>query len=295
MKFPKVESKSVLVTGCSSGIGRATAHLLRSQGWQVIPTVRNTTDFVSLQAEGFQPLFLDLLDSSSVQEAAAEVLRRTEGKLGALVNNAGFGQPGAIEDLTRETMRQQFEVNLFGLVELTNALLPAMRTQGCGRIVNVASVLGQIAMPFNGAYSASKFALEAISDALRVELTDTGIAVSIIEPGPIATQFGLNAHAQATRSLDATTSRFSHNYKRYFKTVEKGEKKEGSLGDSFRQSPETVAKKIQHALESQHPRIRYPVTLPGHLGAFFRRFLPASLIDRFFINNLRKRFNQPKT
>ena len=288
MKFPKVESKTVLVTGCSSGIGLATAQLLREHGWQVIPTVRKTEDFKRLEADGFEPLFLDLFDSDSVQNAVVETLKRTNGKIGAVVNNAGFGQPGAVEDLTREALRRQFEVNVFGLIELTNAFLSAMRKAECGRIVNIASVLGQISMPFNGAYSASKFALEAISDAQRVELSTTGIAVSIIEPGPIETKFSTNAHAQATQTLGGETSRFSDHYRRYFKT-EKTPKKTSSLGDSFRLPPEAVAKRILHAIESDKPRIRYCVTFPAHFGAFLRRALPAAAIDRFFIHQLTKK------
>lgn len=290
MKFPKVETKTVLVTGCSSGIGLATATLLRAQGWDVIPTVRKTEDFKRLEADGFAPLFLDVADSDSVRNAARETLKRTDGNIGAIVNNAGFGQPGAIEDLTRDALRRQFEVNVFGLIELTNAFLPAMRAAGCGRIVNIASVLGQISMPFNGAYSASKFALEAISDAQRVELTQTGIAVAIIEPGPIATQFGNNAHAQATEILSDESSRFSDHYRRYFKT-EKKPAKAGSLGDAFRLPPEAVARRILHALESEKPRVRYPVTFPAHFGAFLRRALPSRAIDRFFIHHLTKKLH----
>ena len=244
MKYPHIEQKSVLITGCSSGIGLATAKFLRENGWQVFPSVRKSSDFEALQNLGFSPIYLDLSDSESVKKAAEEVLKKCDGKLGALVNNAGFGQPGAIEDLTRTALRQQFETNLFGLVELTNQLLPAMKKSKCGRIVNVASVLGQICMPFNGAYSASKFALEAISDAQRVELSETGIAVSIIEPGPIATKFSVNAHRQGTEQLDCASSRFGENYKRHFRTKESGEKNGSSLGDEFRQPPEAVAKKF---------------------------------------------------
>lgn len=292
MKFPPIKSKTALITGCSSGIGLATAHLLRAQGWQVIPTVRKAEDFKKLEIAGFAPIFLDLYDTDSVKDAVAETLKRTDGKLGALINNAGSGQPGAIEDLTRETLRRQFEVNLFGLVELTNDLLPAMRQQGFGRIVNVASVLGQIAMPFNGAYSASKFALEAVSDALRVELINTGLAVSIIEPGPIDTLFGRNAHLQATRSLNDEKSRFSHHYQRYFKIAASDDGKNTTLGNGFRLPPEAVAQRIFHALESNRPRIRYPVTIPAHLVGIFRRILPPSWIDRFFIQQLKQKFTQ---
>ncbi len=291
MKYPHIEQKTALITGCSSGIGLATAKVLRDNGWRVFPTVRKSSDFEMLKSLGFSPLYLDLNDSDSIKNCVSEVMNLCDGKLGAVVNNAGFGQPGAIEDLTRSALRQQFETNLFGLVELTNLILPAMKKAGCGRVVNVASVLGQICMPFNGAYSASKFALEAISDAQRVELSGTGIAVSIIEPGPIATQFSVNAHRQGTEQLDCASSRFGENYKRYFRTKESGEKSGSSLGDGFRKPPEAVAQKVLHALESAKPKIRYPVTTPAYFGHFLRRFCPAALIDRFFINYLKKASN----
>ena len=189
MKVPSVKNKSVLVTGCSSGIGLATAKLLRKKGWRVFPTARKSEDLESLRKAGFEAVELDISSSKSVAAAIAVVLEKTKGCPGAVVNNAGFGMPGAIEDLTRDAMRDQFEVNLFGLQELTNLLIPVFRKQGCGRIVNVSSVVGRLSLPFMGIYSASKFALEAVSDALRVELSADGIGVSLVEPGPISTRF----------------------------------------------------------------------------------------------------------
>ncbi len=216
MKFPTVKNKSVLVTGCSSGIGRATAEVLRSKGWTVFPTARKVADLDELKQAGFEAVKLDLSSSESIAVAVDWVLAKNDGKLGAVVNNAGFGMPGAIEDLTRDAMRDQFEVNLFGLQELTNKLIPGFRKQGDGRIVNVSSVVGRLSLPFMGIYSASKFALEAVSDALRVELSLDRISVSLVEPGPIRTSFSTNCAGQGEEKLDAEVSRFGGAYRRYF-------------------------------------------------------------------------------
>jgi NAD(P)-dependent dehydrogenase (short-subunit alcohol dehydrogenase family) len=189
VKLPPVEPKSVLVTGCSSGIGAATATLLRKRGWKVFPTARNPDDLDQLRKDGFEAIHLDLGDSASVQAAADVALEVMEGNPGALVNNAGYGQPGALEDLSRDAMRAQFEVNVFGMQELTNRFIPVFRKQRAGRIVNVSSVVGRVSLPFSGIYSATKFAMEAMSDAMRVEFSDSGIGVSLVEPGPITTHF----------------------------------------------------------------------------------------------------------
>ena len=192
MKKAPVKIKTVLVTGCSSGIGLATARLLRDRGWQVAPTARKTADLDMLRAEGFDPIALDVTDSASIADAASAVLARFGGQLGAIVNNAGFGLTSAIEDAPRAMLRDVFEVNVFGLQELTARFIPLFRKQGYGRIVNVSSVLGELSLPFAGVYSASKFAVEALSDALRRELFDSGIAVSVVQPGPIETRFSEN-------------------------------------------------------------------------------------------------------
>lgn len=284
MKSNPVLSKTVLVTGCSTGIGLATARLLRDKGWNVIPTARKAEDVDRLHKEGFTPLMLDIADGESVRRAAEEALRMTGGALGALVNNAGFGQPGAIEDLTRDAMRYQFEVNVFGLQELTNRLMPVFHKQGYGRIVNISSVLGRITIPFMGIYSASKHALESMSDAMRVELTGTGIAVSIVEPGPIKTDFGKNALARSKEQLPRVESRFKEQYKQ--KALER--EKEQDKPHLFALPPEAVALKILHALESPRPRRRYAVTFVAHVGAFMRRFLPDALMDILMGVKMRK-------
>lgn len=285
MKAKPVETKTALVTGCSSGIGLAAAHLLKQRGWQVIPTARKSKDIDRLRGEGFSPLMLDMNDSASVRVAVDDVLNRFGGQLGALVNNAGYGQPGAMEDLTREMMRLQFETNVFGLQELTNGFIPVFRKQGYGRIVNVSSVVGRIALPFMGIYSASKFALEAMSDVMRVELAGTGIAVCLIEPGPIATAFGDNAVREGRTKLDMQGSVFGAGYRKRF--VEEGER-ESVSGDLFRKPPEAVAAKILRCLESSRPPRRSGITVPAHLGALMRRFAPDGLVDAIFVGKLAK-------
>ncbi len=282
MRFPLVTVKTVLVTGCSSGIGLATARTLRDHGWNVRPTARRKEHLEQLRSEGFTPLELDVSDSAAVQRAADDVLRGFNGQLGALVNNAGFGQPGAMEDLTREAMRYQFEVNFFGLQELTNRFIPVFRKQGYGRIVNISSVVGRISLPFMGIYSASKHAVEAVSDAMRIELLGSGISVSIIEPGPINTRFRDNSLDRARSQLDKVKSHFQE---RYLKQVMDTNRRRG-LTAPFAKTPEAVALKILHALESPNPRRRYPVTFPAYLGEIARRFFPDSIQDFFMRRRL---------
>lgn len=280
---PPVEPRNVLVTGCSSGIGAATAHALRARGWTVVPTARKDADLDALRQEGFQPVRLDLADSASVSEAAEDTLRMFQGCVGALVNNAGYGQAGAVEDLSRDALRLQFEVNVFGMQELTNLLIPYLSKQGCGRIVNVSSVLGRIATPFVGAYCASKFALEALTDTMRVELRATGIAVILIEPGPIVSRFRKNAADRAAQFLPTRNSRFGE---RYEKEIERRRKRE-KRPDFFTRTPEDVAARIVRALETSRPRARYSVTFSAYGGAFARRFLPAGVIDHLLAGRVR--------
>ena len=286
MSVPPVADRSVLVTGYSSGIGRAAAEMLRSKGWKVFPTARKPDDLDALRQAGFDAVKLDVTSSESTRTAVERVLVKNNGKLGALVNNAGFGMPGAIQDLTRDAMRHQFEVNLFGLQELTNRLIPVFREQGYGRIVNISSVVGRLSLPFMGIYSASKFALEAVSDAQRVELSSDPIGVSLVEPGPIRTQFSTNCAGEGEEKLDTGTSKFGAAYKEYFKKRRNG----GMSEDRFRLPPEAVGKKIVHALESPRPKIRYKVTIPAYLGDWAARFLPAGLIDRMLARHVKKRF-----
>ncbi|MBN2164381.1 MAG: SDR family NAD(P)-dependent oxidoreductase [Pontiellaceae bacterium] len=286
MKAKPVADQSVLVTGCSSGIGLATAEQLRDRGWKVFPTARKVEDLDMLESNGFPRIQLDVASSTSIEATVDEVLSLNDGKLGALVNNAGFGMPGAIQDLTRDAMRQQFEVNVFGMQELTNRLIPVFRAQGGGRIVNVSSVVGRLALPFMGIYSASKFAVEAISDVQRVELSPDSIAVSLIEPGPIRTRFSTNCAGEGEQALDTEKARFGSAYVKYFEKRRNG----GMSEDRFRLPPEAVAEKIRHALESPRPKIRYCVTLPSYLGSWAARLVPAAMIDLLMIGHVKKRF-----
>ena len=285
----KIKFKTVLVTGCSSGIGLATAKCLRDRGWQVAPTARKAEDLKMLRTEGFEPVALDVTDSASIADAATEVLDRFGGQLGALVNNAGFGITAAMEDCSREMMRSVFEVNVFGLQELTNRFIPLFRKQGYGRIVNVSSVLGELSLPFAGAYSASKFAVEAISDALRRELFDSGVSVSIVQPGPIETKFSKNL-AHRTDDFGANpNSPFLSFYKKLIEMRLNGTA--GRTAGRFMKPPEAVVEKIFQCLEKPRPPRRVRVTLPAYFGAFVRRALPAAWVDAIMISKLRKKLS----
>ncbi|MCH2389211.1 MAG: SDR family NAD(P)-dependent oxidoreductase, partial [Nitrospinales bacterium] len=208
-----MEGKSILITGCSSGIGLCVAEGLFKRGYRVFATARKQKDVKILLDKGMESFQLDLDDSVSIKRAVDAVLNKTGGKLFALFNNGGFGQPGAVEDLRRDVLREQFETNVFGYLELTNLILPTMRRQGYGRIIQSSSILGFISLPFRGAYIASKHALEGLSDTLRMELRGTNIYISIIEPGPIEAKFRQNAYAKYKENIDAKSSYFHGKYK----------------------------------------------------------------------------------
>jgi len=279
--FPSV-ARTVMVTGCSSGIGLATAKVLRMRGWRVFPTARHLEDLEHLRKEGFQPVKLDLSDPESVAGAVEDVMTLCGGTLGAVVNNAGVAQFGAVEDLTREALRRQFEINTFGAQDLTNRLIPHFRKQGSGRIVNVSSVFGRISAPMVGCYCASKYAMEALSDAMRIELRVEGIAVALIEPGAILSQLRSKSADHSVEAIDMHSGRF---VRRYARRLEKA--KAPQRRDIFTKSPEAVAFKIAHALESRRPRSRYCVTVPAYLIAFLRRFAPDTLLDLMLSNSAR--------
>jgi NAD(P)-dependent dehydrogenase (short-subunit alcohol dehydrogenase family) len=223
---------------------------------------------------GLESLALDLDVSASIRAAVGEVLKRTGGELYALINNGAYGQPGAVEDLTRDTLRRQFETNVFGTQELTNLVLPAMRARNEGRIVQISSLLGVVCLAYRGAYNASKFALEALSDTLRLELRDTRIFVSLVEPGPIKSRFRDNAYAAFKANIDVAHS--AHREK-YAAMISRLEGRAGAL--PFTLPADAVLAKVLHALEAARPRIRYPVTVPTHLFAALKRLLPYRALD----------------
>jgi NAD(P)-dependent dehydrogenase (short-subunit alcohol dehydrogenase family) len=265
--------KSVLITGCSSGIGRCLALGLKPRGYRVFATVHRAADVASLTGHGIESLVLDLDSPESIHTAVEEVLRRSGGKLYALINNGAYGQPGAVEDLSRAVLRAQFETNVFGTQELTNRVLPVMRRQNEGRLIQISSLLGIVCLAYRGAYNASKFALEALSDTLRLELRGTNIHVALIEPGPITSKFRENAYAAYQRNIDKTRSA----HREYYARVE--QRLSGAKPLPFTLPPEAVLEKVIHALEARHPRLRYPVTIPSQLFTWLRRLLPGRTLD----------------
>lgn len=270
-----MQARAILVTGCSSGIGRTLAFGLKARGYRICATARKPGDVAALRRAGLEALALDLDASGSIRAAVDEVLARTEGRLYGLVNNAAYGQPGAVEDLSREALRAQFETNLFGTHELTVRLLPAFRERGEGRIVQISSLLGIVCLAYRGAYNASKFALEALSDTLRLELRGTGIHVSLIEPGPIATRFRKNAEAAYRRHIDPSRSAHRESYAHLERRLAG---RSGPL--PFTLPPDAVLPAVAHALEARRPRARYPVTVPTRFFALARRLLPTGALDR---------------
>lgn len=268
-------AKTILITGCSSGIGYATAVMLRDQSYRVIASARKAEDVQRLMAEGFETLPLDLADSASIQEAVRRIIELTGGKLDALFNNGAFGQPGAVEDLSREVLRQQFETNVFGTQELTNRIIPLMRKQGRGCIIYNSSVLGLVAMKYRGAYNASKFALEGLADTLRLELYGSGIDIVLIEPGPIYSAFRKNAFKLFQQNIDAETSV----HKATYAAIAAKLQTEGPVVP-FTLPSEAVAAKVLKALQAKRPRERYYVTVPTYLFGYLKRLLPTRVLDR---------------
>jgi NAD(P)-dependent dehydrogenase (short-subunit alcohol dehydrogenase family) len=275
-----MRERSVLITGCSSGIGLASAREMKARGWRVFATARKPEDIARLkEKEGVISLYLDYAEPHSIEAAAEHVLAATGGKLTALFNNGAYGQPGAVEDLRRDVLRDQFEAGFFGWHDLTSRIIPAMRQQGEGRIVFCSSVLGLVSAPYRGAYCASKFAVEALADSLRMELAATGIRIVLIEPGPIASRFLEHALEAYRRNIDLEGSAHREIYRTRIARLEEG-------GDqTFKLGPEAVALKLVHALESRNPKRRYYVTLPTYAAALLRRVLPARALDAIAARN----------
>lgn len=267
-------AQTILITGCSSGIGYCTAVELKNRGHRVIASARKPADVARLKALGFEVVQLDLADSGSIQAAVKETLQLTGGRCDALFNNGAFGQPGAVEDLSREVLRQQFESNFLGTHELTCLILPVMRKQGHGRIIYNSSVLGLVAMTYRGAYNASKFALEGLADTLRLELHGSNIHVCLIEPGPILSDFRKNSLALFQQNIQTESSLHQDAYRAMAERLNK----EGAAVP-FTLPASAVAEKVIHAVEAKKPRIRYYVTFPTYLFAVLKRLLPTAWLD----------------
>jgi NAD(P)-dependent dehydrogenase (short-subunit alcohol dehydrogenase family) len=267
--------RSILITGCSSGIGLDAARGLAARGWRVFATCRQETDCDRLRAEGLESFRLDYADEASIAEAVDEALRRTGGTLDAVYNNGAFACPGAVEDLPRGALREIFETNLFGYHDLTRRVIPVMRRQGHGRIINCSSVLGLVGMTWRGAYVATKFAMEGLTDVLRIEMRGTGIHLILIEPGPITTRIRENAVPHFEKWVDWENSARREQYvalrgRLYDKKTKK---------DAFELGPDAVTAKLIRALEDPRPKPRYFVTAPTHLMGIARRILPTRALD----------------
>lgn len=269
--------RSILITGCSSGIGADAARTLGARGWRVLATCRAAEDCGTLRDAGLESFPLDLASERSIAEAVAETEARLGGMPDAVFNNGAFAIPGAVEDLPRAALREIFEVNLFGQLDLTNRVLPGMRARGSGRIVMNSSVLGLVAAPWRGAYVASKFALEGLTDTLRLELAGSGLHVVLIEPGPIATPFRAKSIPRFERHIDWRRSAHAAAYEtgllRRLYAPEPAR-------DRFELPASAVTAKLIAALDSPRPAARYTVTTPARVAAVLRRLLPDALLDR---------------
>ncbi|MBN9016325.1 MAG: SDR family oxidoreductase [Rhizobiales bacterium] len=272
--------KIILVTGASSGIGADAAATLKARGWRVFATARKADDLARLRSAGIEALHLDYADAASIAAASEQLLDATGGRLDALFNNGGFGQVGAVEDLSTDLLRRQFEANFFGWHDLTRRILPVMRRQGSGRIVQCSSVLGYVAGKYRGAYVASKHALEGLTDTLRMELTGSGIHVVLIEPGPIASRFQENALANFRKTVDIAASPHRADYESQLARLT-GTRKPSA----FKLGPEAVTAALIHALESPRPKTRYRITTLAKGAAFLKRILPDRTLDGLIARN----------
>jgi len=267
------EVKSILITGCSTGIGACLARGLRDKGYRVFASARGEVDVKKLEAEGFESLLLDLSSSDSIKSAVSVLFQKTD-SLYALINNGAYGQAGALEDISRAAMEEQFQANFFGWHELTNLVLPSMKQCNDGRVVYISSVLGFVALPFRGPYIASKFAIEGLVDTLRLELRHTNIKFSLVQPGPIESDFRQNAYLSFQKHVDFESSEYRQDYKKMIKRLNSPNNAQFTLG------PKAVLKPVLHALESRAPKVRYRVTFPTKLFAILGRILPSTWMDR---------------
>jgi len=265
----------ILITGCSTGIGRHCAIAMQKRGWRVFATARNSDDVSQLIREGLDDaLVLDVDDDHSIEQAVGTLLERTADRIDALFNNAGFGQPGALEDLPRKALREQFETNVFGAHAVSRAVLPAMRAQGHGRIVQHSSVLGFIALPWRGAYNASKYALEGLTDTLRHELHGSGVDAILIQTGPVRSRFRANGLRKFNHWIGENHE--SVHQKRYQAVLKRLESRDEP---PLTLTAAAVAHKLALAIESIHPKPRYHVTVPTHVFKALKRLLPSRTLD----------------
>jgi short-subunit dehydrogenase len=271
--------KNIVITGCSTGIGQCLRKGLSKRDYRVLATCRKPSDVAAFQKIGIETIHLDLADANSVSAAIDEIRARCDDNIYGLINNGAYGQPGAVVDLDREVLREQFETNVFGTQQLTNGLLPMMIANGQGRVVQISSVLGFVCLRFRGAYNASKFALEALTDTMRLEHRGSGVYFSLVQPGPIESNFRRNAYAKFRQNIDREQSMFCDTYGDIEKRLNQRENARFTL------SAEAVLKAVIHALESRSPKPRYPVTVPTHVMGVLKRVLPDRWMDSFLAAN----------
>jgi len=268
--------RTILITGCSSGIGHDAAHGLARAGWRVFATCRQQKDCDRLGTEGLESFALDYADEDSIAAGLAEALSRSGGTLDALYNNGAFACPGAVEDLPRGALREIFETNLFGVHDLTRRVIPVMRAQGHGRIINCSSVLGLVGIRWRGAYVATKFAMEGLTDVLRLEMADAPIKVILIEPGPVTSDIRQNSVPHFERWIDWRNSARRGQYEA---SLLQRLYKDRGKPDRFELPPSAVTAKLLHALTAANPAPRYYVTTPTWMMGLARRILPTRALD----------------
>lgn len=269
---------SILITGCSSGIGYFCAKKLHLDGYKVYATTRNEEDVTRLKAEGLEAFKLDVTNSHEITKAVEFIQKNNDGKLDILFNNAGFGQPGALEDLPLVALKEQFETNVFGNFELTQKMLPLLRNSTNPKIVQNSSVLGIISLKYRGAYNASKYAIEGLSDTLRLELEPFGIKVVLIEPGPVVSHFRKNAYEKFKKYIKVDGSFYENDYRSSIKRFESVEK------DPFTLDESSIYKVMRKIIKEQNPKPRYRVTIPTTLFWFLKRVLSTRLLDKVLKN-----------
>ena len=268
--------KSILITGCSSGLGYDAAHGLRKRGWRVFATCRNELDCERLRKEGLESFKLDYDDSNSIKLAVEYVVNNNNGVLGALFNNGAFACPGAVEDLPRDALRAIFETNFFGYHELTNEIIPIMRAQGYGRIINCSSVLGIVPLKWRGAYNATKFALEGLTQTLRLEMRGSPVEVILLNPGPVTSKIRENSIPHFEKWINWRNSVWTEHYE----ATLIGRLRQKSTINKFELPASAVTEKLLLALESQNPAPSYYITKPTYFMALMRRVLPTSWLER---------------
>lgn len=270
-----MKKQSILITGCSSGIGLETALIMKKQGFDVYATARDIKDVEHLKSLGLNSLPLDVTKPDTISSCLDEVVKNTGGTLDILFNNAGFGQPGAVEDLTTNVLKEQFDTNVFGLHEVTLQVLPIMKAQGYGKIINHSSVLGLVSLKLRGAYNASKYAIEGLSDTLRLELQDTNISVSLLNTGPIVSEFRNNAKKKVEENINIENSRFKESYEKSLKA--------NKSDVPFTLNANAVASVVLTIANSKAPLPRYYITKATYLLGYLKRILSTKLLDKILI------------